>query len=81
MSKKKSRAWFICPQWENLVARHYPSDGEAAFALHTDPRVLAKLRAKTPVAKSTLLKMLRQSAGKHPLGAPAEELVVDIRNR
>jgi hypothetical protein len=81
MSKKNSRAWFICPQWENLVARHYPSDAEAAFTLRTDPKVLAKLRSGTPVAKSTLLKMLRQSAGKHPLSVPADELVVDVRTR
>ena len=44
MSGKKKRAWFVCPQWQTLVADHYPSDIEAARALHTDPRVLAKLR-------------------------------------
>jgi len=60
MSAKKKRAWFVCPQWQTLVADHYADDGEAARALHTDPRVLTKLRLREPVAKSTVLKMLRQ---------------------
>jgi hypothetical protein len=24
MSKKKDRAWFVCPQWTALIAQHYP---------------------------------------------------------
>jgi len=81
MSAKKKRAWFICPQWRKLVADHYASDVEAARALHTDPKVLGKLRAGTPVAKSTALKMLRCAERRHPLGAAVSELVVDTRNR
>ena len=79
MSGKKKRAWFVCRQWQKLVANHYPTSAEAARMLHTDPRILEKLRSGTPVAKSTVLKALRQAAGLHPLGAPAEELVTDIR--
>jgi len=26
MSKKKDRAWFVCPQWTELVSRHYASE-------------------------------------------------------
>jgi hypothetical protein len=81
MSAKKKRAWFVCPQWQKLVAAHYASDDEAARALHTDPRVLSKLRTGTPVAKSTVLKMLRRAACRHSLGASLGELVVDTRNR
>ncbi len=81
MSAKKKRAWFVCPQWQKLVADHYPSDDEAARALHTDPKVLTKLRSGTPVAKSTVLKMLRCAARRHRLGAALGELVVDTRNR
>jgi len=81
MSGKKQRAWFVCPQWQTLVADHYSNDIEAARALHTDPKVLAKLRTGTPAAKSTVLKMLRRASLRHPLGAPVEELVVDARTR
>jgi hypothetical protein len=81
MSGKKKRAWFFCPQWQTLIADHYPSDIEAARALHTDPRVLAKLRTGTPVAKSTLLKMLRCCAARHNLASPLADLVVDTRAR
>jgi hypothetical protein len=81
MSKKKDRAWFVCPQWADLVSRHYETDTEAASALKVDPKVLAKLRSGTPVAKSSLLKMLRRTAHRHDLGSPVADLVVDTRSR
>jgi uncharacterized membrane protein YccC len=81
MSKKKDRAWFVCPQWTNLIAELYPDDIEAARALHANPKVLAKLRSRTPVAKSTLLTLLRRVAERRDLGAAVNELVIDTRSR
>ncbi|HTC10315.1 MAG TPA: hypothetical protein VK726_16230 [Acetobacteraceae bacterium] len=81
MSKKQDRAWFVCPQWAELMARHYASDAQAGHALKTTPKVLAKLRARTPVAKSTVLHCLHALARRHDLGAPVTELVVDTRSR
>lgn len=80
MSKKKDRAWFVCPQWAELVSQHYASDAEASLALKADPRVLTKLRAGTPVAKSTLLKMLHRYQSQHRLEATVTDLVVDTRS-
>jgi len=51
-----------------------------AQALKEDPKVLARLRARTPVAKSTLLKTLRRFAQRHELGASVDQLVVDTRS-
>jgi hypothetical protein len=79
MSKKKDRAWFVCRHWADLISRHYPSDIEASRALKADPKVLARLRSGTPVAKSTLLKMLRRYVGRHELGSAVADLVVDTR--
>jgi hypothetical protein len=81
MSKKKDRAWFVCRAWTDMVSRHYASDMDAARALNADPRLLTKLRAGTPVAKSSLLKMLRRYASLHDLGSPVADLVVDTRSR
>lgn len=81
MSKKKDRAWFVCRAWTDIVSRHYASDLDAARALNADPRLLSRLRAGTPVAKSTLLRMLRRLATLHDLGAPAIDLVADTRPR
>ena len=81
MSKKKDRAWFVCPQWAALVSAHYASDTEASRALKADTKVLTKLRAGTPVPKSTVLKMLRRLASRHNLGAALADLVVDTRSR
>ena len=77
MSKKKDRAWFVCPQFAELVSRHYASDIEAGRALKADPKVLSRLRSGTPVAKSTVLKMLRHDG----LRSATANLVVDTRTR
>jgi hypothetical protein len=81
MSKKKDRAWFVSPQWAELISEHYVDDAEAGRALKADPKVLAKLRSRTPVAKSTLLKMLHRLAERHHLDAELGELIVDTRSR
>ena len=81
MSKKKDRAWFVCPQWAELVSGHYASDAEAARALKTDPKVLARIRPRTPVAKSTLLRLLQAFASRHDVGSPIADLVIDTRSR
>jgi hypothetical protein len=80
MSKKKDRAWFVCPQWGDLLSQHYASDTEAGRTLKADPKVLTKLREGTPVPKSTVLKMLRRYASRHDLGTAVADLVVDKRS-
>jgi hypothetical protein len=80
MSKKKDRAWFVCPQWSALISGHYASDVEAGRALKTDPKILAKLRSRTPVAKSTLLRTLQAFASRHDIGSPVLDLVIDTRS-
>jgi hypothetical protein len=81
MSQKKPHAWYVCPAYTDLVARHYENDTDAAHALDVDPRLLAKLRAETPVAKSSVLKLLRRRASGHDLQSPVADLVVDTRSR
>jgi hypothetical protein len=81
MSKKKDRAWFVCPAWTDMVSRHYTSDADAARAFDADPKLLTKLRTGTPVAKSSLLKMLRRYGSLHDLESPVADLVTDTRSR
>ncbi len=81
MSKKKDRAWFVCPQWAALVSSHYASDAEAGRALKMDPKLVAKLRSRTPAAKSTVLRSLHALASRHDVGAPVADLVIDTRSR
>jgi hypothetical protein len=80
MSKKKDRAWFVCPQWAELASQYYVDDDEAGQSLKADPKVLGKLRSRTPVAKSTLLKMLHRFAKLHDPRIEADSLVVDTRS-
>jgi hypothetical protein len=79
MSKKKERAWFVCRTWPDIVSRHYATDQDTARALNLDPKLLAKLRAGTPVAKSSLLRTPRHFATRHELATPLADLVVDTR--
>ena len=81
MSIKKSRAWFVCRQWPKLVSQHYANDVAVGRALGVDIRVLAKLRVRSPVAKSTILHALRSYAAWHDPGLRIVELVVDTRAR
>jgi len=81
MSKKKARARFVCPQWTVLVSGHYASDAEAARALNASPKVLTRVRSQTPVAKSTLRRLLQAFASRHDAGSPIADLVVDTRSR
>ncbi len=81
MSKKKDRAWFICTQWAELTSPYYPDDAAAARALRADPKVLAHIRQRTPVARSTLLKLLRRLSRLHQIKAGFSELIVDTRSR
>src|SRR5271169_4262137 len=52
--------------------------GECRLKAH--PKVLTKLRAGTPVPRSTVLKMLRRLASRHNLGRALADLVVDTRS-
>ena len=81
MSKKKDRAWLVCPQWNDLISQNYASDTAAGLALKAHPKILTKLREGTPVPKSTVLKMLRRLGGQHDLGVALVDLVVDTRER
>ena len=81
MSKKKDRAWYVCPQLADLLPQHYGSDAAAAGALATEVKVIAKLRSGTPVARSSLRKILQRHANRYRLGSTVDDLIVDIRSR
>jgi hypothetical protein len=80
MSKKKDRAWFVCPQWTALIGEHYTDDVAAARALRTDLKVLTRLRQGTPMAKSSLLKLLQRFSRLHPIKTGTDELIKDTRS-
>jgi hypothetical protein len=60
MAKKKERAFFICPRWNEVVL----SGMTAPIRVHE--KTLAAIKAGRPVARSTLRKALlaaRQASG------------------
>jgi hypothetical protein len=64
-----------------MMARHYANDAEAGQALKADRKVLVKLRSRTPVPKSALLKILHSLAEQHDLGAAIDDRVLGTRSR
>jgi hypothetical protein len=78
MSKKKDRAWFVCRQWTDLVARHHASDTEVNRALKPIRKSWGG-GSGTRVAKSTLLRCYDVMLGRHDLGSAVAELVFDTR--
>jgi hypothetical protein len=81
MSKKKDRAWYVCPQLADLLLRHYASDTAAAQALKTEAKVIAKLRSGLLVARSSLRRVLQRYANGHRLSSSVDELMIDVRSR
>jgi hypothetical protein len=60
MAKKKDRAFFICPRWNEVA----PSGMTAPIDIHQ--KTLAAIKGGLPVARSTLRKALlaaRQASG------------------
>jgi hypothetical protein len=58
MAKKKDRAFFICPRWNEVEGKTKP--------IRVHERTLAAIKAGRPVARSTLRKALlaaRQASG------------------
>ena len=80
MSKKKERGLVRLTAMGDWSSGTIRAMRAAARALRTDPKVLTRLRQRTPV-RSTLLKLLRRFGGLHVIGVPADELIVDTRSR
>ncbi len=65
MSKKKDRAFFICPRW-NEVADTSRLAASSTTPIRANEKNLTAIRAGRPVARSTLRKALlaaRQASG------------------
>ncbi len=58
MAKKRDRAFFICPRWNEVLAATRSADGRTV-AVDLSPRTAAAIAEGRPVARSTLRKALR----------------------
>ena len=67
MSKKKERAFFVCPRWNEVVATPRVADSAAASGLTPgSTKIVLAIKSGQPVARSTLRKALqavRQASG------------------
>jgi hypothetical protein len=64
MAKKKDRAFFVCPRWDEVVREARLGGPSSAVRVHA--KVLAAIEDGRPVARSTLRKALvavRQASG------------------
>ena len=66
MSKKKDRAFFICPRWNEVADTSRLSASSMTPPIRGNEKNLTAIRAGRPVARSTLRKALlaaRQASG------------------
>jgi len=66
MSKKKDRAFFICPRWNEVADTSRLAASSIATPIRGNEKNLTAIRAGRPVARSTLRKALlaaRQASG------------------
>jgi hypothetical protein len=65
MAKKKDRAFFICPRWNEVVGTRVGPSGRVT-SNRVNEKILATIKGGRPVARSTLRKALlalRQASG------------------
>jgi hypothetical protein len=66
MAKKKDRAFFICPRWNEVADTSRIGASGMTRPIHFNPKNLAAIKGGRPVARSTLRKALlaaRQASG------------------
>jgi len=66
MAKKKDRAFFVCPRWNEVADAPRTGSPDATAPIHVDGKILAAIKGGQPVARSTLRKALlaaRQASG------------------
>jgi hypothetical protein len=66
MAKKKDRAFFICPRWNEVTDAPRIGTSGIATPIRVNEKTLAAIKAGRPVARSTLRKALlaaRQASG------------------
>ena len=66
MAKKKDRAFFICPRWNEVADPSRIGASGMATPIRVNEKILAAIRGGRPVARSTLRKALlavRQASG------------------
>lgn len=66
MAKKKDRAFFICPRWDEVADISWTGASGTTKPIHVNEKTLAAIKGGRPVARSTLRKALlaaRQASG------------------
>jgi hypothetical protein len=66
MAKKKDRAFFICPRWNEVADAPRAGASGTPAPIRVNEKTLAAIKAGRPVARSTLRKALlaaRQASG------------------
>ena len=58
MAKKKDRAFFVCPRWNEVADALRTGSSDATTPTRVNGKVLTAIKAGQPVARSTLRKAL-----------------------
>ena len=80
MSKKKERAFFVCPRWNELAIPSQVTAGPAASGLAPGlAKIISAIDSGQPVARSTLRKALFAVRGASGVMFDVDAYIVDRR--
>jgi len=79
MAKKKDRAFFICPRWNEIADTSRIGLSGMTIPIHVNEKTLAAIKGDRPVPRSTLRKALL--AARHASGSmfDVDAYIVDQR--
>ena len=78
MARKKDRAFFVCPRWNELAAA--ADKASLARKLHSNARTIEKIAAQTPVTYATLRGVLAEYRASNDIKLDVDSYIVDKRD-
>ncbi len=81
MAKKKDRAFFVCPQWNEVADAGRSEGAGTAGPIRVNEKTLSAIKGGRPVARSTLRNALFAARSVSGAMFDVDAYIVDQRNR
>ena len=81
MAKKKDRAFFVCPRWNEVADAPRAGSSDAAAPIPVGGKILIAIKGGQPVARSTLRKALLAAGQASGSVIDIDAYIVDQRTR
>jgi hypothetical protein len=79
MAKKKDRAFFVCPRWNEVADAPRTGSTDATAPIRVNGKILTAIKGGQPVARSTLRKALLAADQASGSAIDVDAYIVDQR--